>query len=132
MDRRTPMLLAIAFAAVALLLAAIGIYGVLAYDVRERTREIAIRVALGADRATVLAMVFRDGATMVGTGVALGVAGTLLLRGVIESQLYEVDAYDPMVLTAVSLVLVIVACLACLVPACRAVKTEPTLALADQ
>ena len=63
-------------------------------------------------------------------GLALGVAGTLLLRGAIESQLYEVDAYDPMVLSAVSLVLVIVAGLACLVPARRAVKTEPSLALA--
>ena len=131
-DRRVPMLLAVGFALVAIVLCAIGIYGVLAYDVRQRTREIAIRMALGADRASILGMVFSEGAMIVTAGVLLGLSGSFVLRRSIESQLYEVGAMDPGVLIRVAMVLFVVATLACALPARRAVSTNPTTALADQ
>jgi len=131
-DRRTPMLLAVGFAAVALLLSALGIYGVLAYEVRQRTREIAIRMALGADRAAILGMVLREGTVVVSAGVLLGLGGAFVLRRSFESQLYEVRAMDPVVVSSVAMVLLIVAIVACALPARRAVSTNPTMALADQ
>jgi predicted permease len=131
-DRRTPMLLAVGFAAVALVLCAIGIYGVLAYDVRQRTREIAIRMALGADRKAILSLVVREGAVVVAAGALLGVVGMFLLRRSFESQLYEVSPLDPVVASAVAIVLAVVAVCASALPARRAASTPPNMALADQ
>jgi putative ABC transport system permease protein len=131
-DRRTTTLLAIAFAAVALLLCGIGVYGVLAYDVRQRSREIAIRMALGADRTTIVGMVLRQGTFVATVGVLLGLGGAWLLRRTVESQLYQVGPTDPFVASVVTAVVLIVAVLACALPARRAASTQPTAALADQ
>jgi putative ABC transport system permease protein len=131
-DRRTTMLLAIAFAAVALLLCGIGVYGVLAYDVRQRTREIAIRMAVGADGAAIVGMVVRQGATVVAAGTVIGFTAAFLLRRTVQSQLYGVGAMDPTVMTAVAIVMFMVATAACIFPARRAASTNPTNALADQ
>ncbi len=96
-DRRTPMLLATGFAVVALFLAAIGIYGVLAYQVSQRRREIGIRMALGAEQASIFSLVLREGGLIVGLGAGFGVAGAFLLRRSLQSQLYETGAMDPLV-----------------------------------
>jgi predicted permease len=132
MDRRTPMLLATGFAVVALFLAAIGIYGVLAYQVSQRRREIGIRMALGAASGSIFSLVLREGSLMVGIGAAFGLAGAFLLRQTLQSQLYETGAMDPLVVTAVASVLIIVALIACVLPARRAAKTDPLVALSDQ
>ena len=100
-DRRTPMILASSFAVVALFLAAIGIYGVLAYQVSQRTREIGIRMALGAATSSIFGMVLREGAAIVVIGVALGLSGAFLLRQTLQSQLYEIGAMDPLVIASV-------------------------------
>ena len=131
MDRRTPMLLAVGFAAVASFLAAIGIYGVLAYQVTQRRREIGIRMALGAERNTIFSLVLREGAVMVGLGAALGLLGAFMLRQTLQSQLYGITATDPAVLAAVSAVLMFIAVVACLVPARKAARTDPVIALTD-
>jgi putative ABC transport system permease protein len=131
-DRRTPMLLAIGFAVVALVLCAIGIYGVLAFEVRLRTREIAIRMAVGAEPSSILRMVLGEGAVLVAAGALAGLGGSFLLRRSIESQLYQVRATDPVVLSAVAGLLLLVATLACALPARRAMSTNPSVALADQ
>jgi len=123
------MLLSLAFGLVALLLASIGIYGVLAYQVVQRTREIGIRLALGSDAAGVLRLVLREGLALVLVGVAGGVAGALALRGVIASQLYGVGALDPLVLLTVTGVLALAALAACLGPAVRAARVDPVEAL---
>ena len=128
-DRRTPMLLAIGFASVALLLAAIGIYGMLAFQVSQRRREIGIRLALGAEHASIFRMVLGEGAAIVGLGAALGLVGAFLLRRSLQSQLYEIGAMDPRVIGAVAAVLLVVAVAACLLPARRAARTDPVAAL---
>ena len=131
-DRRTPMILAVSFAAVALLLAAIGLYGVLAYQVAQRSREIGIRMALGASAPGIFQMVLREGALVVGAGAVAGMAGAWLLRRTVQGQLYEVDAMDPRVIGAVAVVLVAVALVACVLPARRAASTDPAIALTDR
>jgi predicted lysophospholipase L1 biosynthesis ABC-type transport system permease subunit len=131
-DRRTPTLLAGGFAMVALFLAAIGIYGVLAYQVSQRRREIGIRIALGAASGNIFGLVLREGTLIVIAGAVLGLAGSFLLRQTIQSQLYEVGAMDPRVVAAVALLLVGVALVACLLPARRAARTDPMIALTDQ
>ncbi len=103
------MLLAIGFAAVALLLAAIGIYGMLAYQVSQRRREIGIRMALGAEHASIFRMVLGEGAAIVGLGAGFGLVGAYLLRRTLQSQLYEIGAMDPRVIGAVAAVLLVVA-----------------------
>jgi predicted permease len=128
-DRRTPMILASSFAAVALFLAAIGIYGVLAYQVSQRTREIGIRMALGAATASIFRMVLREGAAIVVVGVGLGLSGAFLLRQTLQSQLYEVGAMDPLVIGSVGAILLVVAITACLLPARKAARTNPVTAL---
>ena len=132
MDRRTPMLLATGFAVVALFLAAIGIYGVLAYQVSQRRREIGIRMALGAASGSIFSLVLREGGLIVGAGAVLGLVGAFLLRQTLQAQLYETGAMDPVVVTAVAAVLVAVALIACVLPARRAAKTDPLIALSDQ
>jgi predicted permease len=128
-DRRTPMLLAVGFATVALFLAAIGIYGVLAYQVTQRTREIGIRLALGAATSTIFAMILREGAIIVLSGAVLGLAGAFFLRQTLQSQLYEIGAMDPRVTASVAGVLLAVALTACLLPARRAARTDAVNAL---
>jgi putative ABC transport system permease protein len=128
-DRRTPMLLAVSFASVALFLAAIGIYGVLAYQVSQRRREIGIRMALGAETRSIFSMILREGALIVLAGALVGLAGAFGLRQTLQSQLYEIGAMDPRVVLTVAAVLIVVALLACVVPARRAAKTDPVIAL---
>jgi ABC-type lipoprotein release transport system permease subunit len=130
-DRRTPMTLAILFAAVALFLAAVGIYGVLAYQVSQRRREIGIRMALGSDARRVFGLVIREGVILLGIGVAIGLAGAFAIRRTMESQLYGVGAMDPVVVTSVAVILGLVALVACTVPARRAARIDPIVALSE-
>jgi putative ABC transport system permease protein len=123
------MLLLGGFAAVALLLAAVGIYGVTAYGVRQRTQEIGIRMALGASRDRVLRMVVGQGMALALAGAAAGLAGALLATRGLHSLLYEISASDPPTFVAVPAVLLAVAALASYLPARRAALTEPQLAL---
>ncbi len=132
MDRRTPMLLATGFAGVALFLAAIGIYGVLAYQVSQRRREIGIRMALGAESGSIFNLVLKEGGIIVGLGAVFGIAGAFFLRQTLQSQLYETAAMDPRVVAAVAGMLIAVAMIACVLPARRAAKTDPLIALSDQ
>jgi putative ABC transport system permease protein len=127
--RRAPMLLSLAFGVVALLLASIGIYGVLAYQVGERTREIGIRIALGSDAGAILRMVLREGFLLVLAGLVTGMAGAVTLRGVIASQLYGVGPLDPRVILAVTAMLAVAAVAACLGPARRAARVDPVVVL---
>lgn len=117
------------FAAIAAVLAAIGIYGVLAYLVDQRRRELGIRMALGARPADVLALVLRQGSVPVAAGLIAGISGALGLTWFLKSLLYEVSSTDPVVFTGVSLGLVLVALFAMLVPARRATQVDPLEAL---
>jgi putative ABC transport system permease protein len=130
-DRRTPMLLAVSFAIVALFLAAIGIYGVLAYQVSQRRREIGIRMALGAETASIFGMVLREGAFIVSAGTVVGLVGAFALGRTLQSQLYEISATDPRVVAVVGGLLLAVAFVACVLPARRAAKTDPVVALTE-
>jgi len=130
-DRRTPTVLATGFAVVALFLAAIGIYGVLAYQVSQRRREIGIRMALGAASGSIFNLVLREGGMIVAFGTVSGIAGAYMLRQTIQAQLYEIGAMDVRVVSAVAAVLVVVALVACLLPARRAAKTDPMIALSE-
>jgi predicted permease len=129
--RRTPMLLAIGFGALAVCLSAIGIYGVLAYLVSQRTREIAIRIALGSSGRAVFALVLREGVILLACGFLFGAFGLFAVRGALESQLYGVRAGDPLVLAGVGALLAAVALVACTLPARRATRIDPILALSD-
>jgi putative ABC transport system permease protein len=117
------------FGAVAAVLAATGIYGVMAYSVAERTREIGIRMALGARAQDVLRMVLRQATWMIGIGLLVGLASALLVTRVIRSVLVEVTATDPVTFAAVTALLVSIAAVACLVPTRRATSVDPTVAL---
>jgi predicted permease len=130
--RKTPMLLSIGFGLIALLLASIGIYGVLAYQVGQRTREIGIRMALGCEPSGVLGLVFREGAVLVAVGLTVGAVGAVALQRVIASQLYGVRPLDPIVLLSVTGVLALTAGLASLWPARRAARVDPIVALSDR
>jgi len=118
-----------AFAAVAMLLAAIGTYGVMAYTVEQRRREIGIRRALGAGRREIVAIVGRRAIAFVAIGLAGGLAGALALTRLIESQLWDVTPTDPLTFVAVSVLLVAIAAIACVIPARRALSVDPTVAL---
>jgi putative ABC transport system permease protein len=117
------------FAFVATALAAIGIYGVMAYSVAQRTREIGIRMALGASPGKVLALVGGRAAILIALGLLLGLAGAVALSQLIASQLWGIQPTDPATFTGVSLLLIAVALLACFVPARRAIRVDPTEAL---
>ena len=129
-SRRVSMLLFSVFAGAALLLAAVGIYGVMAYTVTQRTQEIGIRMALGAQAGDVLRMVVRQGMTLAIIGISVGLAGALGLTRVIASLLFGVNATDPLTFVAISLLLAFVALFACYLPARRAAKLDPIKALA--
>lgn len=117
------------FAATALLLAMVGIYGVMAYWVSQRTREIGIRLALGAERSDVLKMVVGQGLSLTMSGVVFGIIGALGLTRFLSSLLYGVKPTDPVTFIAVSLILIVVALLASYIPARRATKVDPMVAL---
>jgi ABC-type antimicrobial peptide transport system permease subunit len=120
------------FAAVALLLAAIGIYGVLSYTVSQRTREIGIRMALGADRGSVRRMVLGQGLLLTGFGLLAGTAGALALTGWLSSLLFEVEPGDPAVLATVAALLIAVAAAAGYLPTRRATSVDPIQALHEE
>jgi predicted permease len=129
--RRTPLVLAVVFGAVALFLAAIGLYGVLAYQVAQRRREIGIRMALGGQAAAIVRLVLGEGLAMVGAGGLLGVAGILAMGRVLENQLFGVRPSDPLIIAGIVCVVGLVALGACLVPARRAAAIDPVRALND-
>jgi len=131
-QQRFNMLLLAVFAGVALVLAAIGIYSVLAYTVRRRVREIGIRMALGAQTRDVVQMVIAEGMKPTALGVAIGVAGALALGRFISSLIYGVKPTDLETFTAVSLLLVLVSFLASVIPAYRATRVEPVTTLRDE
>jgi putative ABC transport system permease protein len=120
------------FAALALLLAGVGIYGVISYMVSQRTQEIGIRMAIGAQRGDVLRMVLRDGMFMAGAGMAVGIGGALALTRLMRSLLFQITPTDPVTYSAVTLILVTVALLACCIPARRAMRVDPMAALRYQ
>ena len=126
---RSLMLLFSGFALLALVLACVGIYGIVSYSVSQRTREIGIRMALGARAVDVLRLVLKNGMTLVAVGVAIGVAGALALTRFLTTMLFGVTPTDTSTFVVVSAVLAIVAFIACLVPARRATKVDPLVAL---
>jgi predicted permease len=130
--RRTSMLLANAFGGVALFLATLGIYGVLAYLVAQRTREIGIRVALGSSRGSILKLVLWEGFQLVLIGLVLGIIGAVSMQKAISSEIYGVRPLDPLVLASVMAVLSLVALAACALPARRAMRVDPIIALRSE
>jgi len=127
--RRFNMLLLGVFAAVAMLLAAVGIYGVMSYAVTQRTREIGLRIALGARPSDVIGMVVGRGMLLTSIGAVAGVALSLALTRLMSGMLFGVGAKDPLTFVCVSLLLAGVALMACYVPARRATKVDPMVAL---
>jgi putative ABC transport system permease protein len=125
------VVLSLVFGGVALLLSAFGIYGVLAYLVTQRRREFGIRIALGSSAGSIFELVLREGLLLIGGGLVLGSAGALLLRKSFESQLFAVAATDPVVLALVTGLLALVAGFACVVPASRATRIDPIMALTE-
>ena len=118
-----------AFAALALVLAMMGIYGVMSYAVAQRAREIGIRAALGAEPGRLFREVVAEGLRVVGLGALLGLAGTFAARSALTSLLFEVSPFDPATFAIVLLLLIAVAVSACLVPARRAMRVDPVVAL---
>jgi ABC-type antimicrobial peptide transport system permease subunit len=117
------------FAALALVLGGVGIYGVVSYSMMQRTREIGVRIALGAKPRDVLGMVLREGVRLALVGVAVGTLGALALTRLLSGLLYGVSATDPVVFAGVSLLLTLVALGACYLPARRAMAVDPLIAL---
>jgi putative ABC transport system permease protein len=128
-QRRFSMTLLNAFAAVALLMASVGLYGVISYLVGQRTHELGVRIALGAGRKDVLRLIVNHGMKMAMGGVALGLLAALGLTRLLAKMLYGVSATDPATFTVIALSLITVALLASVVPAWRATKVDPLVAL---
>jgi putative ABC transport system permease protein len=131
-SRRFSMVLLALFAGLALTLAAVGIYGIVAYSVTERTHEIGVRVALGAQRRDVMAMVVGQGMTMTIVGTAIGIAASAALARLMSSLLFGVSAVDPATFVAIPLLLIAVALAACYVPARRAMRVDPLQTLRSE
>jgi ABC-type antimicrobial peptide transport system permease subunit len=129
---RTGARMFVIFGGVALLLAAIGLYGVRAYTVAMRTREIGIRMALGARASDALRMILREGMILFGIGAGVGLALSLPVGKVLSSILYRVDSFDPVVLTLAPVLLAAVSFVACYIPARRAARLDPMVALRDE
>jgi putative ABC transport system permease protein len=127
--RRFSMILLSVFAALALILAAVGIYGVISYSVAQRTREVGIRMALGAQTTDVLKLVVRDGLKLVVIGVAVGLLGAFMLTRLMSTLLFGVTPTDVVTYATVALGLIGVALAACYIPARRATKVDPLVAL---
>ena len=119
----------VAFAGLALVLGMVGIYGVLAFLVSRRTREIGIRIALGAQRGDVLWLVLREGAKFAAVGIALGLASAFVVTRWMASELYGVSSADPLTFGSVAALMGLVTMLACFIPARRAAKVDPMVAL---
>jgi putative ABC transport system permease protein len=132
LDRHQLMTLLGAFAALALLLASVGLYGMLAYAVTQRSREIGLRMALGATYASVTALVVRHGLTLTGIGLAIGVAASFATARFLKTVLYGVTTTDPTTLATVGVMLTIVALAACFIPACRASRVDPIVVLREE
>jgi predicted permease len=130
-NRRTNMMLLTVFGAVALVLSAIGIYGVLAFGVAQRVREFGIRQALGADRSSILSLVLSQGLKTAGLGMVLGLAASVAFARLLETLLFGVTPRDPVVFASVTAVLFAVAMAACYIPARRATRVDPMVALRD-
>jgi putative ABC transport system permease protein len=131
-DRRFALELLGVFAAVALLLAAIGIYGVMSYSFSQRTHEVGIRVALGAQRLHILRMALGEGMRIVVIGLASGLVGAAIVTGFFRSMLFDVGAADPITFLSVSAILAGVALFACYIPARRATRVDPLVALREE
>jgi putative ABC transport system permease protein len=127
--QRLTLLLMALFAIVAIMLAAIGIYGVISYNVAQRTHEIGIRMAIGAKRSDVLRLFVRQGMTLAALGMAIGLGAALTLTRLMASLLYGVSVRDPMTFIVVTLLLAFVAFAACYIPARRATRVDPIVAL---
>ncbi len=132
LERRSPMLLLMIFAGVALFLAALGIYGALAYSVTQRTREMGIRIAIGSGAGGVFGLVLKEGLRVVGLGLALGALGSLGLMRLIQSLLYGIRPTDPLVMALVAALLAATGLMACVLPARRATRIDPVVALSGE
>jgi ABC-type antimicrobial peptide transport system permease subunit len=128
-SERTLMFLITTFAVLAMVLAAIGIYGVLSFWVNQRTREIGIRLALGADQKNILAVVLREGIKLTVIGLVIGVPLAMGLMNLLPNVLYGIGPHDPLTFAVIALILGAVATLACYVPARRAANVDPMVAL---
>ncbi len=128
-ERRFAMIVVSVFASLALVLSAIGIYGVLSYIVHQRTSEIGLRMALGAEAGSVLRLVLGEGLVLAGSGIAIGLAGAWLVGQAVAGMLFGVGPMDPVSFVGISLLLTVVAVAACAVPAIRAMRIDPLVAL---
>jgi len=128
-SRRFSLLLVGSFASAALFLAAAGLYAVISYGIQQRTREIGVRLALGATRGRILVMIFKEGALLLGAGVAAGLAIALMLAQLVASQMYGVSERDPFSFAIVSVLLGIISLLACWIASRRAMNVDPVVAL---
>jgi len=130
-SRRTSVMLAIGFGVIALMLAAIGIYGVLVYLVTQRRREIGIRIALGSTALGVVRLILADGVRLTAGGLLAGLIGFAALNKTVSSQVYGIGVLDPEVIAAVAVLLGAIALMACLIPARKAAKVNPAIVLSE-
>ena len=128
-SRRFSMVLLSTFSGLALVLAALGIYGVISYGVIQRTHELGIRMALGAQRSDVLKLVLRQAMMVVLVGVGIGLLGSWALTRLMKSLLFNVSVTDPLTFGGIAVLMILIALLACLIPASRATKVDPLVAL---
>jgi ABC-type antimicrobial peptide transport system permease subunit len=128
-SRRFSLLLIGSFAGAALFLAAAGLYAVISYGIQQRTREIGVRLALGATRRCILGMIFKEGAVLLGAGIAGGLVAALLLARLVASQMYGISEYDPFSFAAVGLLVGMISLVACWVASRRTLNVDPMVAL---